>query len=282
MGTVRRLGRIEIISSDATRLRRQLRRDRQPRQCPGRPRRSGSSGRVQTWDGVYGPTGPGNACLRDSGVSLRWETSDMDRVAAAPAGWHGIHAVADDLSLVALSLRDHVLVLDHSGHQVARFGHHPWANSDSELGCCVFAPDGRHLWTTVPTWSPEQPSMANDELWLIDLTAWAVRDRRRLNVAAAGSRPHDRILADIHPSGGEYLTTPHSPRRRRAVPTPLRRRSARRPAVATSQPPPERPVGPPGWLPHRPWRPLGPRWPPHWRARARPHHGQQPAPTHPT
>jgi hypothetical protein len=168
---------------------------------------------------------------------------------SVPAGWHGTHAVADDLSLVALSLRDHVLVLDHSGHRVARFGHHPWGNSDSELGCCVFAPDGRHLWATVPTWSPEQPFMANDQLWLIDLTAWAVRDRRKLNVAAAGSmalhhpdghtvgleigegqdgaricwaRPahgkivlrtapsHDRILVDIHQGGGEYLTTPHS------------------------------------------------------------------------
>ncbi|HZC99772.1 MAG TPA: hypothetical protein VFA46_06140 [Actinomycetes bacterium] len=168
---------------------------------------------------------------------------------SVPAGWRGTHAVADDLSLVALSLRDHVLLLDHSGHQVARFGHHPWGNSDSELGCCVFAPDGRHLWATVPTWSPEQPLLANDELWLIDLTAWAVRDRRKLNVAAAGSTPlrhpdghtvglaigegqdgarirwarpargkialraapsYDRILVDIRQSGGEYLTTPHS------------------------------------------------------------------------
>jgi hypothetical protein len=101
----------------------------------------------------------------------------------------------------------------------------------------------------VPTWSPQRPREANDELWLIDLTTLAVVDRRRLDVAAAGTTPlrhpdghtiglsvgegqdgayvrwaraaegrillraaptNDRILVAIHQTGGEYLTAPHS------------------------------------------------------------------------
>jgi hypothetical protein len=166
-----------------------------------------------------------------------------------PTGWHGTHAVADDLTLAALSLRDHVLLVDRTGRQVARFPHHPWGNSDSETGCCVFAADGRHLWATVPTWSPQRPWEANDELWLIDLTTLAVVDQRRLDVAAAGTTPlrhpdghtiglsigegqdgsyirwahadegritlrtaptNDRTLVGVHPAGQEYLTSPHS------------------------------------------------------------------------
>jgi hypothetical protein len=61
---------------------------------------------------------------------------------------HGTHAIIDDCSLVALSLLDHVLVLDGRGQEVARFPHQPWQLGAS--GCCVFSPDGRYLWATVP------------------------------------------------------------------------------------------------------------------------------------
>jgi hypothetical protein len=67
----------------------------------------------------------------------------------AAAGWSGIHAVAEDLSLVALSLEEHVLLLDGAGRQLARLAHQPTGPYDQ--GCCVFAGDGRHLWATV-TW----------------------------------------------------------------------------------------------------------------------------------
>jgi hypothetical protein len=158
---------------------------------------------------------------------------------------HGTHAVTDDCSLVALSMLDHVLVVDGGGRQVARFPHSPWQPGMS--GCCVFSADPRYLWVTVPP-RPERFFATGDELWLIDRRVMWVVDWRRLETAAAGCEPvqhpdgqtigleigegqdgspirwvradrdrinlrfgpeWDRVLMAVHPDGGEYLTTPH-------------------------------------------------------------------------
>jgi hypothetical protein len=164
----------------------------------------------------------------------------------AAAGWGGIHAVAEDLSLVALSLEEHVLLLDGTGQPVAQLSHRPLPPYNA--GCCVFAGDGRHLWATGPHEVPERPWEGGDELWLIDLATRSLIARRRLDTGAAICLPvrhpdgqtiglflgeaegggsdlvwvrvdrgrislrhapgRDRILMDVHPDGGEYLTTP--------------------------------------------------------------------------
>jgi hypothetical protein len=110
----------------------------------------------------------------------------------AAAGWDGIHAVAGDLSLAALSLEEHVLLLDGAGRQLALLPHQPTGPYDQ--GCCVFADDGRHLWATV-TWVdvihevPPRLGEGGDELWLIDLATRSVVDRRRLDTGAAVCLP---------------------------------------------------------------------------------------------
>jgi hypothetical protein len=116
----------------------------------------------------------------------------VNAVADELSGWehqlpypdHGTHAVTDDLSLVALTLRRHLVVLDGHGQQVARFPHQPWQIGAS--GCCAFSRRSRYLWAIVPPRPQESPS---DELWLIDLTAMSVVDRRSLDVTAAGCQP---------------------------------------------------------------------------------------------
>jgi hypothetical protein len=162
-----------------------------------------------------------------------------------PAHTQGTHAVTQDCSLVALSMLDHALVLDAGGQQVARFPHPPWQAGAS--GCCVFSPDPRYLWVTVPP-RPEPFFATGDELWLIDRRVMRVVDWRLLEAAAAGCEPvqhpdgqtigldigegqdgslirwvrahrdriqlrfgpdQDRVLVAVHPDGGEYLTTPH-------------------------------------------------------------------------
>jgi hypothetical protein len=169
--------------------------------------------------------------------------------------YRGVHAVSNDLSLVALSLQHRVLLLDGRGQQLASFPHQPWGMGDPESGCCAFSPCGGYLWATVSTW-PEGSWEANDELWLIDLASLSVVDRRKLDVCAAGSTPlqhpdrrtvgldigegqdgaairwaradggrislrfapgDDRCLAAVHPDGQEYLTTPHSNDRLQAL-----------------------------------------------------------------
>jgi hypothetical protein len=77
-----------------------------------------------------------------------------------PSSWRGRHAVTEDLSLVALSLQNEVLLLTGAGREVARFAHPAWGWPARE-GCCAFAPDQRYLWATVPTRDD------GDELWLV-------------------------------------------------------------------------------------------------------------------
>jgi hypothetical protein len=177
----------------------------------------------------------GELLVADSGLTPIWRLR-------LPSAWPGRHAVAKDLSRVALSLQREVLLLTGSGDEVARFAHPPWGRGASETGCCVFASDQRYLWATAPT------REESDELWLADVDEGVVLDRRPLDAWAAGCDPvpHpdgqtiglaigegqdgslirwaradrgqielrmtpsiDRVLVDVHPSGEEYLSTPH-------------------------------------------------------------------------
>jgi hypothetical protein len=135
-------------------------------------------------------------------------------------------------------LEEELRLLDSGGRIVGRFPHAPWEHS---VGACTFDRDGRHLWATVPT--PRDTDLVVLELdalrevdraglesqpagldpihhpdgrtigWSIGegqdrvLIRWSslVGDRMRLRLLADG----DRVLIAIHPSGREYLTTPH-------------------------------------------------------------------------
>lgn len=157
---------------------------------------------------------------------------------------HATHAVTEDCSLAALSMLDHVRVVDGGGQEVARFPHPHWPFGSS--GCCAFSPDPRYLWATVPP-RPEKVFRTGDELWLIDRRVWWMIDWVHLRTAAAGCEPvqhpdgqtvglsvgegqdgslmrwarahrgqielrfgpDDRVLVAVHPDGDEYLATPH-------------------------------------------------------------------------
>jgi hypothetical protein len=99
-----------------------------------------------------------------------------------PSTWRGRHAVNEDLSLVALSLQDEVLLLTGEGREVARFAHPAWGWPARE-GCCAFAPDQRYLWATVPTQDE------GDELWLVDINQPSLLDRRLLDTLMEGCQP---------------------------------------------------------------------------------------------
>jgi hypothetical protein len=157
-----------------------------------------------------------------------------------PSAWGNVCAVADDLSLVACSLGREVRLLDGTGGQVARV-HLASPGPVRGDASCEFARDGRHLLGHVFV-------DGRDELWLVDLAEFKVVDHRRLDTWAVGFTPFhhpdgqtiglelpegqdgcgirwvrpaggrielrctpgfDRVLADLHPSGQEYLTTPH-------------------------------------------------------------------------
>jgi hypothetical protein len=159
---------------------------------------------------------------------------------ALPSSWGDVCAIAEDLSLVACSRGLQVRLFDATGGQIARFDL-PSREKPRWDASCVFARDSRHLWAHAFI-------DGRDELWLIDLAALKVVDHRRLDTWAVGFTPfhhpdgqtiglqlpegHDgsaiswvrpaggriqlrhspgfeRVLADLHPSGQEYLTTPH-------------------------------------------------------------------------
>jgi hypothetical protein len=159
-----------------------------------------------------------------------------------PSAWEGRHAVTESLSRVALSLRDEVLLLTGAGDEVARLTHPAWGRGASESGCCAFSPDQRYVWATAPTHG------GSDELWLVDANEGELLDRLPLDAWAAGcdpvehpdrrtiglsigegqdgslirwARPErgqiklrisqsiDRVLVAVHPTGTEYLSTPH-------------------------------------------------------------------------
>jgi hypothetical protein len=128
------------------------------------------------------------------------------------------------------------------GRQIWKTSHAAWGPSDSESGSCWVAPNGRHVWATVP--SIDGP----DQWWVLDIRDGRVIDKAPLQCYAAGSQPiphpdgshiglsvgegqdgaevywgcwkerpvvsrlddRNRILIDIRPNGTQYLTTPHS------------------------------------------------------------------------
>jgi hypothetical protein len=130
--------------------------------------------------------------------------------------------------------------LDSAGRTVGRFPHAPW-DQFSE-GTSAFDRDGRHLWVTVP--APD-----DIDLIVLEMASLREVDRVRVQSQPAGVEPihhpdgrtigwsigegqdrsligwsslegdrmqfrllpdDDRVLIAIHPTGGEYITTPHS------------------------------------------------------------------------
>jgi hypothetical protein len=157
-----------------------------------------------------------------------------------PAGRLDVLAVAEDLSLVTVSRDGQVMLLDGTGRQLASF-----PGADSKPGGGAFTAAGGLLWV-LPGRASESPVTANQELWLIDVATPSIVDRRRVGVAVEGCQPvrhpdghtvglslwidghaavgwavaergridlrfcpwRDRVLADVHPAGLEYLTVP--------------------------------------------------------------------------
>jgi hypothetical protein len=156
-----------------------------------------------------------------------------------PTGQLGIVAVADDLSLVAVSRAGQLVLLDGSGRQLASV---PGAPSGSSAG--VFTADGAYLWVIVPGRGSEGPTPASQEVWLLEVATcslldrcrvglfvddrppichpdgrtiglslwvddraaigWAVAERGRIYLRLCPWRDH--VLADLQPAGSEYLT----------------------------------------------------------------------------
>lgn len=156
-----------------------------------------------------------------------------------PVGRLGFVAVAEDLSLVAVSRDGQVVLLDGTGRQLASvLGAHPQSSAG------VFTADGAYLWAVLPGRGSEDPVTASQELWLIELATFSVVDRRRIGMLVDDHQPipcpdgppvglslwvegrpaigwavaeggraglrlspwRDRVLADVHPAGSEYLT----------------------------------------------------------------------------
>jgi hypothetical protein len=158
-----------------------------------------------------------------------------------PAGRLGVVAVADDLSLVAVSRDGQVVLVDGTGRQLASV---PGARHQSSVG--VFTADGAHLWAVSPGRGSEAPVAASQELRLIDVPTCSIVDRRRIGMFVDDRQPircpdghtiglslwverrpavgwavagrgridlrlspwRDRVLAGVHPAGSEYLTVP--------------------------------------------------------------------------
>jgi hypothetical protein len=92
-----------------------------------------------------------------------------------PAGRLGFVAVADDLSLVAVSRGGQVVLLDGTGRQLASVA---GAGPQSSVG--VFTADGAYLWAVSPGRGSEDPVTASQELWLIEVARCSIVDRRAL------------------------------------------------------------------------------------------------------
>lgn len=164
-----------------------------------------------------------------------------------PAGRLGSAAIVEDRSLVAVPRDGHVALLDGTGRQLASFPGPPFNKISSGCGCAVFTDNDTYLWAVLPAGGTARPGTASQELWLIDVATGSVLDRRRLAVEVDGCRLfrhpdgrtvglsvwaeagaaigwagadrgriglrlapwRDRVLADVHPAGAEYLTLPH-------------------------------------------------------------------------
>jgi hypothetical protein len=151
----------------------------------------------------------------------------------------GIVAVADDLSLVAVSRAGRVVLLDGTGRERASV---PGAPADSGAG--VFTADGAYLWVILPGLGSEAPTPVSQELWLLEVATCSLVDRRRVGLFVDDRQPirhpdgrsmglslwvddraaigwavaergridlrlcpwRDRVLADVQPAGSDYLT----------------------------------------------------------------------------
>ena len=163
---------------------------------------------------------------------------------AGVPGWSGGHAVSEDLSVVAVALPQEIRLLNHAGEPVAGLPYRRERGTgraaQGEAGGCAFGSDGRYLWACVP-WLREHGQQC-DEVWLVDVAARQVLDRRPVGSASRWLRFHRHpdgrtvalrrastleeptvwarpvdgrinlqlprtaaVLADIHPAGHEYL-----------------------------------------------------------------------------
>ena len=107
-----------------------------------------------------------------------------------PTGRPGIVAVADDLSLVAVSRAGQLVLLDGSGRQLASVLATP---SGSSAG--IFTADGAYLWVVLPGLGSETPTPASQEVWLLDVATRSLLDRCRVGLFV-DDRPPIR-----HPDG---------------------------------------------------------------------------------
>lgn len=160
-----------------------------------------------------------------------------------PSEWRAAHWVSSDLRFAAISERDSVLLIERSGRIVWQVTHPPWGEGDSESGCCWISADGTQVWATTPT--VDGP----DQWMVLDASDGRILGVSQLECFAAGSHPvphpdgdrvglsvgdgqdgaevywglweagrpvvariddRSRNLVDVRPSGGQYLTTPHS------------------------------------------------------------------------
>lgn len=161
--------------------------------------------------------------------------------------WEGNCSVRSDLERVAVAGSDQIAVVSLDGRTVWRVPHHTWGprlGAVGSAGSCAFSPDGCQVWAVVP--QPVDDA-GGDQCWILDAATGHVLDRVPLHCSTIGSSilPHPdgrhlllsldapyevgwigsgrwdngratvsigrsdhEVLADLHPNGDRYLTTP--------------------------------------------------------------------------
>jgi hypothetical protein len=163
-----------------------------------------------------------------------------------PTDWlRGVHAVSPDLSFAAVSDQDNIALIDADGVVFWRIEHVPWGDSDSESDSCHITADNL-VWATVPdpdwegpdqwwvldprtrrvldraqlsTYASGSHQLAHPDMVHVGLGCGEGQDGAELYWgrwdADAGTAvverldARTRILADVHPEGHSYLSTPH-------------------------------------------------------------------------
>ncbi|TDD02682.1 hypothetical protein [Nonomuraea diastatica] len=161
--------------------------------------------------------------------------------------WEGQCSVSTDLQRVAVAGLDQIAMVALDGRIVWRVSHHAWGprlGAVGSAGSCAFSPDGSQVWVVVPQ---HEHDVGGDQCWVLDAVTGDVLDRVPLGCSAYSSSilPHPdgrhllldlgapyevgwigsgrwdsgraavfirrcdyEVLADLHPSGDRYLTTP--------------------------------------------------------------------------
>lgn len=161
--------------------------------------------------------------------------------------WEGYCSVRSDLERVAVAGPDQIAVVARDGRTVWRVPHHRWGprlGAVDSAGSCAFSPDGSQVWALVPR---PVDDTGGDHCWVLDAATGRLLDRVPLHCSIVDSSisPHPdgrhlvmsldapyevgwigwgrwdngramvslrqadyEVLADVHPNGGRYLTTP--------------------------------------------------------------------------